>query len=323
MLELPPDWCQQLTEVRVTQPAKIFELAQTRRKRRCLTDDGMLTIVAADHPARRITAAADDPFAMACRKDYLYRIASCLAADALDGVMATMDILEELLLLSYICTKNGGAPFLDDKILLASLNRGGLNKCSWELDDPVTSIPASSCKNWNLDGAKMLLRIEDDDPDSLKTLIYCRDAINELLEYDLPMFLEPLPVVRSDSGIKVMKDWRSLAAIVGVASALGSSSSRLWLKLPFCENFELVAGATTLPILVLGGETQATSQFLAEMTKALAAAENVRGVMVGRNVLFSEDSPVSTAKAIHERVHRKSATDRNKVHTSQPRGPKQ
>jgi hypothetical protein len=322
MLELPADWFQQITDVRVSQPAKIFELARTRRQRRCLTDDGMLTIVAADHPARRITAAGADPYAMASRKDYLYRIASCLAADALDGVMATMDVLEELLLLSFICTRNGGAPFLDDKILLASLNRGGLNKCSWELDDPVTSMPASACKHWNLDGAKMLLRIEDDDPDCLKTIIYCRDAINELLEYDLPMFLEPLPVVRTDQGIKVNKDWRSLAAIVGVASDLGSSSSRLWLKLPFCENFELVAGATTLPILVLGGDSQETNNFIAEMKKALASADNVRGVMVGRNVLFSQESPVATAKAIDQIVHHRSANSRDKVHPSQTRGPK-
>ena len=67
------------------------------------------------------------------------------------------------------------------------------------------------------------------------------------------MFLEPLPVVETESGFKVVKTAEALAKIVGVASALGDSSRYLWLKLPYCENYEVVARSTTLPILLLGG----------------------------------------------------------------------
>jgi DhnA family fructose-bisphosphate aldolase class Ia len=320
MLELPPGWFQEVTDMRVQQPSRIQELALSRKRRRALTEDGKLNIVAADHPARRVTEANGDPHAMADRKSYLERIAACLAADAVDGVMATMDILEELLILSYLSTRGGAVSFADNKLFIVSLNRGGLNKTSWELDDPLTSMPPSACKHWNMDGAKLLLRIDDDDPDSLKTIVYCRDAINELLDYDLPMFLEPLPVVRKDGGLKVEKSWQALAAIAGVASALGTSSSRTWLKLPYCDNFELVAQSTTLPILVLGGETQSTNTFLSEIDKALQSGENVRGTMVGRNVLFGKEPPVSIARLVHQKVH---ATQPKKVTEPLPinRGP--
>lgn len=294
----------EITTVRVLRPELILELAQERKRRTSLTNDGhFLNIIAADHPARRVTLAGADPFAMANREDYLQRIVDILSADAADGVMATMDILEELLILSYIAGRRTG--LLDEKVLIVSLNRGGLSKTSWELDDPITGATPADCQQWNMDGAKMLLRIDDNDDRCLNTIQYCCDAISELTELGLPMFLEPLPVVRTGETVTVKKDAESLAAITGVASALGSSSSRLWLKLPYCENFEFVARSTTLPILLLGGESQGSGAFLTQMESALNCASNVRGAMVGRNVLFSTDQThVSMAASVHALVHK-------------------
>src|SRR3712207_8884418 len=50
-----------------------------------------------------------------------------------------------------------------------------------------------------------------------------------------------LPVIKNDAGRRVVKTAEALAKIVGVASALGDSSHRLWLKLPYCENYDVVA----------------------------------------------------------------------------------
>ena len=92
-------------------------------------------------------------------------------------------------------------------------------------------------------------------PASLKTLLASARAIDECNALRLPMFLEPLPVVRDRQGWTVCKDAEALARLAGVASALGDSSRYLWLKLPYCEGYEMVARATTLPILLLGGES--------------------------------------------------------------------
>ena len=86
------------------------------------------------------------------------------------------------------------------------------------------------------------------------------------------MFLEPLPVAKTDTGWAVQKEAAALARIAGVASALGDSSRYLWLKLPYCAGYETVARATSLPILLLGGESAGDpAPFLSELASALQA----------------------------------------------------
>lgn len=294
-----------LTEIRVTDPVRAWRTAQARTRRERLAPRGKLNILAADHPARRVTKVGDNPIAMADRQDYLARILRVLSAEGIDGLMATMDILEDLFLLESCIREAGGASVLDGKVLIGSLNRGGLAGTAWELDDPITGPTVATCANWHLDGAKILLRIADDEPGSLKTMLASARAITECNALSLPMFLEPLPVSRSTTGWSVRKDADSLARIAGVASALGDSSRYLWLKLPYCANYETVARATSLPILLLGGESAGNpAPFLNELASALKAGPNVRGALVGRNVLYpgSED-PLGMACAVGGVIH--------------------
>ena len=66
--------------------------------------------------------------------------------------------------------------------------------------------------------------------------------------------VEPLPYHRDASGrLALRKDTASLARAVTVASALGTTSAWTWLKMPSCDEPEVVYGATTLPCVVLGG----------------------------------------------------------------------
>ena len=73
-------------------------------------------IVAADHPARGALGVGSRPTAMNSRTDLLDRLRAALADPGVDGVLATSDILDDLLLL--------GA--LEDKVVFSSFNRGGL-----------------------------------------------------------------------------------------------------------------------------------------------------------------------------------------------------
>jgi DhnA family fructose-bisphosphate aldolase class Ia len=315
---LPPSLLAQLTQTRVSDPDRALRVAGARKRRARLTIDGRLSLLAADHPARRVTAVGEDQLAMADRHDYLARVVRVLQSERVDGVMATMDILEDLLLLHDLVLGKGGPPLLDDKLLIASLNRGGLQGVSWEMDDPVTGATPATVAAWNLDGAKFLVRICDDDPASLKTMVAAAQAITELNALGLPMFLEPLPAVKTDKGYKVIKTAEALTVIAGVASALGDSSRHLWLKLPYCENYESVTRATTLPILLLGGEsTGDPTHFMRQVAAAIAMREvaagpgrrlvvngTVRGALAGRNVLYpGAEDPLAVAEAVGRIIH--------------------
>ena len=303
---LPPSVLERVTELRVSDPELPLRVARERRRREQLAPAGRLNILASDHPARRVTRVGGDPLRMADRQEYLARTLRVLQCDAVDGVLATMDIIEDLLVVHDLMRRAGGQGFLDGKLLVASLNRAGLLGSSWEIDDPMSGPTPASCAEWGLDGTKVLLRLCDAEPESLRTLLATVRAITEQNALALPMFLESLPVVRTDGGYKIVKTAEELTRTVGAASALGDSSRYLWLKLPYCENYGMVARATTLPILLLGGEPVGDVRpFLRELASGLAAGPNVRGALVGRNVLYPGDGdPLAAAEAAGGIVHR-------------------
>lgn len=309
---LPAAALAKITDVRINDPECSLRAAKTRKRRNSLTPDGRLNILAADHPARRVTTVGENSLKMANRHGYLARIVRVLQSDVVDGVMATMDVLEDLLILHHLILEADGPPLLDHRLLIGSLNRGGLAGTSWEMDDPITGATAETCASMSLDGAKLLLRICDEEIDSLSTMLYCAGAITEMNAVGLPTFLEPLPVVKSSEGYRVVKTAEALAKIVGVASALGDSSRQLWLKLPYCENYDVVARATTLPILLLGGESVGdATPLLREIAAGFDAGSNVRGALVGRNVLYpGDDDPLVIAQAAGSIIHQRWTVER-------------
>jgi DhnA family fructose-bisphosphate aldolase class Ia len=301
----PATLLSQLTEVRVTDPERSLKVAKARRRRQSLTLNGKLNILAADHPARRVTRVGDNPLRMADRHEYMSRILRVMMSEGVDGLLATMDIIEDLLIIHDLMEKRGGHAFLHDKLLIASFNRGGLLGSSWEIDDPLSGPTAESCAEWGLDGAKILLRLCDAEPDSLKTLLATVKTITELNAVGLPMFLESLPVTKTADGYKIIKTAEELARTAGAASAMGDSARYLWLKLPYCENYEMVARATTLPILLLGGEPIGdATPFLRELAAGLKAGPNVRGALVGRNILYpGDDDPLAIIESVNGIIH--------------------
>jgi DhnA family fructose-bisphosphate aldolase class Ia len=94
----------------------------------------------------------------------------------------------------------------------------------------------------------------------------------------------------------------------GAASppASATSSAHLWLKLPYGEGFERVARATTLPILLLGGPARESPiETLRDFASGLDAGANVRGAIIGRNLLFPGDAdPLPMCRALTALVHR-------------------
>jgi hypothetical protein len=302
---LPARLLAKVTDVRVTDPERPLRAACARTRRAQLTRGGRLNILAADHPARRVTRVGDDPLRMADRREYMARILRALQGESVDGLLATMDIIEDLLIIHDLMKESGRPGLLDGRVLIVSFNRAGLLGSSWEIDDPVSGPTAESCRQWGLDGAKILLRLCDEEPDSLKTLLATVRVITELNAVGLPMFLESLPVVKASGGYRVVKTAEELARTAGAAAALGDSARYLWLKLPYCENYEMVANSTTLPILLLGGEPVGdATPFLRELSAGLKAGPNVRGALVGRNILYpGDDDPLAVIESVGGIIH--------------------
>ena len=319
---LPASLLAKVTDVRVTDPERSLRAARARKRRGSLTKDGRLNILAADHPARRVTRVGGDALRMADRREYMARILRSLQSESVDGLLATMDIIEDLLIVHDLMREAGSEGFLDDKLLIVSFNRAGLLGSSWEIDDPVSGPSAESCREWGLDGAKILLRLCDEEPDSLKTLLATVRSITELNKVGLPMFLESLPVVKAEGGYRVVKNAEELARTAGAAAALGDSARYLWLKLPYCENYELVANSTTLPILLLGGEPVGdATPFLRELESGLKAGPNVRGALVGRNILYpGDDDPLAVIGSVGRIIHEGLTVEQALDHQASQRG---
>lgn len=276
-----------LLETRATDPGAVrAAYARRGRRQRLLSDRGTLFLVAADHPARGALASGGDAMAMADRRSLLARLLAALSHPEVDGVLGTPDVVEELLLL--------GA--LERKVVIGSMNRGGLDGAVWTMDDRFTGYDAPSIAEFGLDGGKMLLRIDDQDPGTVATIEACAQATSELAGHGLVAMVEPLPYSRNpDGSLTLLRDAPSLARAVTIASGLGNTSAYTWLKMPSCDEPDEVFAATTLPCVVLGGvPSPDPADDLASWGRALARPA-VRGLVVGRALLYPPDGDVYAA----------------------------
>ncbi|MFB6218656.1 MAG: hypothetical protein ABEH77_05670, partial [Halobacteriaceae archaeon] len=267
--------------------------------------DGNLLILATDHPGRRRTTIRDDPTRMGDRHEYLARIVRVLTGSGFDGVMGTADMLEELLVLNRLLKERGADGFLDEQVLIGCMNRGGTNDTVFEMRAHYTSFTAERLAEMRMDGGKMWYRLDKQSRDAGEAIHDTAEQITALNSHDLPAFLEPLSVAEEGGGYEVLTDPATMIRDLGVGSALGASSKDLWLKLPYTEEFDRVARATTCPILLLGGPADdSPPAIVREMAEGMAAGHNVRGAMIGRNVSFSEgEDPAAVADAIAKAAH--------------------
>ena len=295
----------QITDIRVNAPEVIEQTANARKRRRKLTKDGKLTILAADHPGRGVMKLGDDPFKMGNRYQYMGRILRVLTTTDFDGFMSTPDMIDDLLIVDYLIQDAGGPSILDEKVLVGCMQRGGVAGVVGELDDRFGSYTAESIARFNLDAGKMMFRFVPDDERTLWQIDYCAKAINELNQYDLVPFVEPLRMDYVDGQWIGKNTADELVKLVGVIGALGDSSRNTWMKLPYCEDYYKVTLATSQPILMLGGPSREDPrETYREFSQGMATRGNVRGALVGRNISFpGPEDPAAVANAIHQIVH--------------------
>ncbi|AXG81701.1 Cgl0159 family (beta/alpha)8-fold protein [Streptomyces paludis] len=277
-----------LVTVRARHPEAIAEAAARRVRRPLIGDSGRLMIVAADHPARGSLAVGDRRLAMANRADLLERLCVALSRPGVDGVLATADILEDLLLLGV----------LENKVVMGSMNRGGLAGASFELDDRFTGHRAEDIERLRFDAGKLLLRIDYEDRGSLDTLHTAARAVDDMAARRLPLFIEPFLSRRTDGAVRNDLSAEAVTRSIAIASGLGGTSAYTWLKLPVTRDPDDMAGAlaaSTLPAVLLGGEVGADQEGAYEKWRKALRLPTVQGLVVGRSLLYPATGDVATA----------------------------
>ena len=276
-----------LIEARLQTPNAAAKALKSRKRRKLITDS-QLFIVAADHTARGMLGVGDDHFAMADRRKLLDALLVALENPQVDGVLGSADVIDELALLGV----------LDNKLVFGTMNRGGIMGANWELNDRMTAYTPQDIAARGLDGGKVLLRLADDDAGTGPTIGAVAKAVTQMADLKLPIMVEPLPYTGGNGGpAKLLDDDDKLLRAVSIASGLGSSSAYTWLKVPAGSQVERMMAATTLPGLILGGTPGPDPEATYASWERAMKVPNVRGLVVGRSLLFPKDGDVAGAIA--------------------------
>src|SRR6266508_5894014 len=222
---------------------------------------------------------------MADRVSLLDRLCLALSRPGVNGLLGTPDIVEDLLVL--------GA--LDGKVVVGSMNRGGLAGTVFEIDDRFTGYDAAAIARMGFDGGKMLFRIDPDDPATAGTMEACAQAVSELAAHGLMAMVEPFISHRIDGRVQNDLSPQAVTRSITVASGLGTTSAYTWLKVPVVDDMERVLAASTLPALLLGGEVSADQNAAFDRWHKALQVPSVHGIVAGRTLLFPPDDDVTGA----------------------------
>ncbi|MGI6090545.1 MAG: Cgl0159 family (beta/alpha)8-fold protein [Saccharofermentanales bacterium] len=287
-----------ISEMKTLYPERIQSEADARP--RFSINKNKLIIVAADHNARMICGYRNNPIRLANRQEYLSRLIRVLLSPLVTGVESTPDIIEDLFAINILLKAEYGIDILRDRVLIGTINRGGLKGSVWEMDDRPCCFTLERIKALGLNGAKFMLRLNPYQDDCRYTLTYCSDAINEAFNLGTNIFIEILFVEGDEEiGYTINKDVESIVKSVGVVSALGCSSLNKYLELPINKNYIDTVTASTCPVLVVPDEREFEDlEVVREYTEQSSLSKQVKGILLGRNVLFSDSDPVVIAHAI-------------------------
>lgn len=272
-----------LAELRFHQPEAFAEALATREQGALPQDRSKALFVAADHPGRNSLAAGGDQMAMADREDYLQRCITALSRPGVTGFLGTPDMVEDLTVL--------GA--LDGKVVLGSMNRSGLAGGRFAVDDRVTAYDPAGIVASRLDGGKMLLRIDLDDPATPAMLERAGRLVSELAAAGKIAVIEPFMATSSPEGPVHALDADNIIRSITIASALGNTSARTWLKIPCTADVARTVAATTLPCLMLGGDVPDDPYAAVTSWRDALAQPNAMGLVLGRSLLFPRDGDVA------------------------------
>jgi uncharacterized protein len=113
--------------------------------------------------------------------------------------------------------------------------------------------------------------------------------------------IEPFISVRDDGRLRNDLSPEAAMRAIAIASGIGATSAYSWLKVPVVADMERVMSASTLPALLLGGELSGPPDEMYARWEAALRLPTVRGLVVGRALLYPGDGDV--AAAVDTAVH--------------------
>jgi hypothetical protein len=274
-----------LTEIRAAHPEAVRQALHRRPRFDRARLSGRLFVLAADHPARGALAVGGRAMAMGDRHELLARCVEALSRPGVDGFLGTADLVEDLTLL--------GA--LDGKLVLGSMNRGGLPGAAFELDDRFTGYDAPGIAAAGLDGGKLLLRLDPADHGTATTLESAARAVDALNQHGLMAMVEPFSSRRDGGRIRNLLTADEQMWANNIAQGLGRTTAHTWLKVPVVEEMERMMSSTTLPTMLLGGEGGEDRDAMYESWRLALRIPQIRGLMIGRTLLYPPGDDVAAA----------------------------
>lgn len=89
---------------------------------------------------------------------------------------------------------------------------------------------------------------------------------------------------------------------IAIAAGLGGSSAYTWMKLPVVDEMERVMAATTMPTVLLGGDSPDDPDETFAAWDDAMSLPGVRGLTAGRTLLYPPDGDVAAAVDIAARL---------------------
>jgi hypothetical protein len=269
-----------LRETRARLPELVRNRHASRHRRPVTAHDGRLLMIAADGPAGADLAAGGDPSGQADRGDLLHRLVTALGRPGVDGVIASADLIDDLLLLEV----------LEDRLVIGALNHGGLSGVA-ALEGRFTGYDAETVVLSHLDGGKLDLRIDPLEASAMGAVETCGRAVTSLAAGGVLAMVAPSWCQPGKAGPVPDLSVDALIRAVGVASGLGGRSQFTWLLLPAVDDVASVMVATTLPALLIAEEGPADE---GRWTEALRVP-GIRGVVLPSALLYPPDGDVAGA----------------------------
>ena len=125
------------------------------------------------------------------------------------------------------------------------------------------------------------------------------DTVDAMAALRLPVFVEPFVCRRGPDGrLRTDLSAEAVTTSLAVASGLAGTSAYTWLKVPVTEDPDDMAAVmetSTLPAVLLGGDAGPDQDATYERWRAALRLPTVRGLVVGRSLLYPPDSDVTAA----------------------------
>jgi hypothetical protein len=269
-----------LRESRARLPELVRNRHASRHRRTVAGRDGRLLLIEADAPAAANLAVGDDPVGLADRGEFLFRLTRALENPGVDGVIASVDVIDDLLLLEV----------LEDRLVIGSMTHGGLAGSVVALESRFTGYDADTVILSHLDGGKMNLPIDPLDVVSADSIEACGRAVTGLATGSVLALVAPSWCQRVGAGLVADLSPDALIRAVDVASGLGGRSPFSWLLVPPVDELDHVMAATTLPALLLLGGAGVDDPRL----PGLLAVPGIRGLVLPGAMLYPPDGDVDT-----------------------------